>query len=145
MPTAQITVVIRRPVEEVFSYVTEKRYAGNLNPNLETMEGDSGPMRVGSKWVEVERSGKGTSRIEHEVIRMVPNRRLVLNIREMGILANHVISFEPIKEGTQLTDEFGFTAGGLLKIATPLLYFWGKRFMRSYLNKLREVCEAEVA
>lgn len=141
-----VTDVIKRPVEEVFAYMTEFDRARQWNPNLEEIIGHSGPVKVGSTWVEIERSWGNKSKLEHEVLELVPNKRIVLRVKASGFSMIHSSTFEPAGTDTRVTSTVDYTISGFLKtlkIIGPLPNYMIGRYMKKYLRWFKQACEAE--
>ena len=143
MRSAEVSSLIHRPLEEVFAFLTEVDTARRWNPNLEDFEGDTGPARVGSKWVEVERSWGSTSRIEHEVLEVESKRRVVIMVTGGAFSGKHTMSLSPEDGNTRVSSALEYDVSGPLRLFGPMLNPMTKRYMRKHLSWFKEACEAE--
>ena len=118
MPGHAASIVIHRPVEEVFEYMDDVSREHEWQPQLEEAEQlPPGPAGVGTRRRYVsEFMGR---RVENTYVirRYEPNRRVVLETTEDSTLnATTDIRWESIPGGTRLTTSVDGSAKGALRL-----------------------------
>ena len=77
MTTITGSILIRRPIEQVFDFVADERNEPVYNPQMRSVEKTTpGPIGVGTVWQVVMASGKRSTPFELEVTEYVRPRRL---------------------------------------------------------------------
>ena len=142
MAKVEQSVVINRPVEEVFEFVTNyENHPLWRSETVEAMQTSSGPTAVGSMGVEViqvlGRRFEGTAVItEYE-----PNR--VLSARAVSapfpIEGSHIV--ESVEDGTRYTFVAEAEPGNFLGIAEPILVRMAERQIETNLSNLKDLLE----
>ena len=124
METIASSIIVQRPVAEVFAFVTDARN----NPLWQASSGlrqirqePESPVGVGTRiteaWHFMGRDAETTS----EVTAYEPNRTYTRSdIGGGGPIKRGTYTFEPVAEGTRWTSETLIQAGGLFAIAEPL-------------------------
>lgn len=125
MQTLTHTIIVQRPVEEVFAFVTDAR--NNLlwqskSGLQKTQQLPDGPVGVGTRitetWSFMGRMAEDAS----EVTTYEPNRKYTrTTIGNSGPIRGGEFTFEPVAEGTRWSSVIHVQAGGLFAIAEPLL------------------------
>ena len=145
MPGHEASVVIHRPVEDVFEYMDDISHEHEWQPRLAEWEQiPSGPAAVGTRRRYVsEFMGR---RVENTyVIRTYePNRRLLLETTEdSSISTTTEIRWKPVPGGTQVTMSVDGRAKGALRLV-PLRVLEAafNRDVNSALARLKETLEA---
>ena len=136
--------VIHRPPAAVYAYLADPQSAANWNPLLERVEGDKGPLRVGSRWVEYERRHGQTRGTTHEVVELEPERRVGISVSSGGLSGLHVIVLEPRGEDTLVTSTFDYELSGAMRLMSPAVALFGRRYLAQYLARFKRGCEAAV-
>ena len=144
MGKLEVSVVIKRPVEEVFSFVNnpanEPLWSSGL---VESSQISEGPVGVGTQMREVNRIlGK---RIEHiyEITEYEPNRGYSCKSISGPFPWRGAYTFEPVKGGTRVTMTGEFQRiGSVFKLAEPLITRMAKRQFQADFNNLRDLMEA---
>jgi hypothetical protein len=71
------SILIRRPIEQVFDFVADERNEPVYNPKMRSVEKTTpGPIGIGTLWHVVMESGKRSSPLELEVTEYARLRRL---------------------------------------------------------------------
>jgi uncharacterized protein YndB with AHSA1/START domain len=125
MTTITQSIVVERPVEEVFAFVTDAKNnprwqsAAGLERNHQEPEDSVGVgTRITEGWRFMGRTNESTS----EVTEYEPNRKYTRRlIAGTSPITHGEYTFEPVAEGTRWTFEVTIQANGLLAIAEPLL------------------------
>ena len=122
--TIRNSIVINRPVDEVFAFVTDPATTPQWQANLVRSEIlTPGPMRAGTQVLEVRRLGKSESQAVWEVTAYEPPaRRGYVYPKGFGpIRQSGVTTFEPVEGGTLLRFTAHIEARFPLNLLLPLL------------------------
>ena len=141
MPSKSIETTIAKPVSEVYRFLTDDGDARQWNPSLEGIEGDSGPLKPGARWVELEKSWGRVSRTHHEVVELVPDQRLVVGVANGGFRGIHTISLDGIGDSTQVVSKLDYQFSGSIRLLSPIISLFMKRYMTKYLTWFKDACE----
>ena len=116
MPSARHSVIIRRPVADVFAFVADGENAPQWRPGVLDIQRVSGQgqgavYRQGVK-------GPGGRRIaaDYEVTAYEPDRRLAFKATAGPVRPSGDFSFEEMAEGTRLTFSLDAELSGLKKL-----------------------------
>ena len=141
MLKVEIRGEIRRPVEEVFAYLTDPAKAPEWRSGLECRADPPGPIRVGSKIHTVlrflGRRIEGTA----EVTELVQDKKLVQKTNSPFPLELTCLA-EPTADGTKVTLEAVGEPGGFFKVAESVLVRVVKKQGQAELKTLKELLEA---
>jgi carbon monoxide dehydrogenase subunit G len=114
------TVTIRRPVEEVFSFLADFENVPKWNYAIaETRKVSEGPVGVGSRYQQVRTIPKPATE-GFEVTAYEPESRLSIQGTLGPFQASLEYELAPAAEGTQVTNAVELQAGGALKLVAPL-------------------------
>src|SRR5438876_1153889 len=114
------SVVICRPVDEVFTFVTDMRNVTRWTPACEIRQVGQGPMAVGARFVQVgEILGR---RIEAttEVTEYTPSAVFAFKTVSGPIPLSNTFRFIEVNEGTRIEVVGEGEPGSLFKLAGPL-------------------------
>lgn len=144
MINVETSVVIDRPLEEVFEYVDD------TNNDLKWQEGvfeskqtPEGPVEVGTKVSQAFKFLGKRFETTFEVTEYNPNRRVRYKALSGPIKFESGTSFEQVEGGTKLTLELDADVGGIFKLAEPLVARNAKeQWERSFAN-LKGILEAD--
>ena len=145
MPVQARSIVIRRPVDEVFAYMDDVSREPEWQPQLiEAEQLPPGPTTVGTRRRYVsEFMGK---RLENTYVVKVyePNRRLVVESTSDSVLdATSDIRWEPVDEGTRVTMALdGRPRGALRFLPARVLESTFENEVVTTLKRLKERLEA---
>jgi uncharacterized protein YndB with AHSA1/START domain len=143
MATFEINLVIHRPIEEVFAFISN---AENLPrwraATLEITPISGGSPDVGSlfrgRFAFLGRPFEGNL----EVIRHEPPRRYATRLTKGPFPLEAHYTLESNNEGTRLTLVIQGEPGGFFKLAEPLVVSMARRSYESDLHNLKEMLEA---
>jgi uncharacterized protein YndB with AHSA1/START domain len=144
MATFEINLVIHRPIEDVFAFLSN---AENLPrwraATLEVKPISSGAPSVGSvfkgRFTFLGRPFDGNL----EVIAREPYHRYATKMVEGPFPLEAHYTLEPVEGGTQLTLMIQGEPGGFFKLAEPLVVSMARRSYESDLHNLKEMLEAQ--
>ena len=144
MAKLEHSVVINRPVEEVFEFMTnienEKLYRTDL---LESEQTSEGPFGVGTTTCEVSQFLGRKVETTGEVTEFVKNMVVATKSTSGSIPYKFRTSFEPVERGTKVTVEFEIEIGGFFKMAESFVIKMGMRQTEKDINTLKKMLEAE--
>jgi uncharacterized protein YndB with AHSA1/START domain len=144
MARIEINLVIDRPVEEVFAFVSNSENLPRWRSTvLECKKTSKGPLGVGgtfsSRLTFLGRQFDGNIVVtEHE-----PNRIYASKMAEgpFPLATRYVL--EPVENGTHVSFVVEGAPGGFFKFAEPLVVSMAKRAYEADLHNLKEMLEAQ--
>lgn len=141
---AEASVVISRPVEEVFAFSTDaEKIAMWAGPVTEAKQTSDGPLGVGSTSTRVTQMlGR---RIEHdyEVTEYEPNVRYSAKTTSGALPIEEHLSFEAVEGGTKVTVAGDVDATGFFKLAEPIVNRIIKRQVEHDVKTLKDLLEVQ--
>ena len=144
MVTIEFNLVINRPVEEVFAFVSNSENLPRWRSTvLEVKKTSEGPLGVGStfrgRFTFLGRQFDGNL----EVTAHEPNQVYVSKMAEGPFPIETRYTFEPVENGTHVTFVVEGAPGGFFKLAEPLVVSMAKRTYNTDLQNLKEMLEAQ--
>jgi uncharacterized protein YndB with AHSA1/START domain len=137
----QTTVQLSRPVEQVFSFLTDPEKLMMWQSNLvKAVILTSGPLRLGSRFREVRRLGPRETEVQGEVSEFELNQRLATKTSTTP----HVrvsYSLAPEQAGTRLSYKFEMLPTGLVWLLQPMILGSIKKDTASDFEKLKQLLE----
>ncbi len=123
MPSAKYSVVIERPVPEVFSYVVDGTRASTWRPSVADIRLASGtPGQVGARY---EQGMKGPGRripADYELTEVVPNRLIAFKVTAGPARPEGRYEFAQEGEGTRVTFGLNWEPKGIKeKLMSPMV------------------------
>jgi uncharacterized membrane protein len=138
------SIEIKRPVVQVFAYVTDM---GNLPKWVREMQEiqhtSPGPMGLGTTLKGVYKvMGQRmawTSKIkEYEL-----NKKWGESISSGSMLSEELLTFDPIEGGTRFTIVYDMQVGGFLKLLAPLMVSTMRKQTTANLARLKGILETQ--
>lgn len=144
MPDIQDSVIITKPVEEVFSFAANMDNSTQIMENVVSIEKlTEGPVQVGSKFKETReiRGRKASSIIEFT--EFVPNERYVVKSEANGLKVIYYYDFKPTVEGGTKVNFQGdiHTSGIIMKLTKPIIRKILKKEDGDHLKQLKRLIE----
>jgi uncharacterized protein YndB with AHSA1/START domain len=144
MARVEASVVISRPVEEVFAFATNPENDSLWQTGGQDMGSTyDGPIGVGAK-------AKGESqylgqRFEwtSEITEYEPNKKMRSKFAFGSIVAQMGMAFDPVEGGTKVTMDIEGEIGGFFKLAEPIVIRIIQRDFQASLANLKDILEAE--
>lgn len=125
METFTTSIIVERPVEEVFAFTTDARHNPlwqSARGLKETRQEPDGPVGVGTRITETWSFMGRTMEDASEVTEYEPNRKYTrTSIGKGGPIKGGTYLFELVAEGTRWSAITQVQAGGIFAIAEPLL------------------------
>jgi uncharacterized protein YndB with AHSA1/START domain len=138
-----IETEIKRPVAEVFAYVTDPAKLATWQTNtVSAVAEDGAPVHVGTRFREVH-LGPGGRQLSSlvEVSELVPDRVFALRTIEGPLPVDARISVEPTEGGTRLRFNVKGEPTGPLRFLQPVMRMALKRQFREHCATLKRVME----
>lgn len=144
MATFEIKLVINRPIEEVFAFISNPENLPRWRASsLEVRKNSPGPLRVGSvvsgRFTFLGRPFDGNL----EIIAYEPHQRYATRMVEGPFPLEAHYTLEPAENATRLTMIVQGETGGFFKLAEPLVVSMAKRSYETDLHNLKEMLEAQ--
>lgn len=144
MADIQDSVVINKPVEEVFSYASNMENSMNIMVNVVEIEKlTEGPLQVGSRFKETReiRGRKASSVIEF--IEYAPNKSYAVKSETNGLKVVYYYDFLPADGGGTKVEFKGdiHTTGLVMKLTKPIIRRILKKEDGDHLKQLKTVLE----
>ncbi len=142
MVDASDSIVIDRPVEEVFAYVTNVVNDPAWHTDvLEAQQTSAGPIGVGTVWHARFKPAMGISDGDMEVVTFEPNRLQVMK-GDIGPMHPTLTYFlEPSDGGTTFTRHVQISVSGWMKIMSPMMGMMLPKQNKGFLANLKRVLE----
>ena len=144
MVNAEASVVIQRPVEEVFGVVQDvSKIPMWQSVMVEGRQLTDGPFGVGTKLVM---SGSLLGKrfdIEAEIIEHEPNRSFVSKSTGGPLEMTSRLACEPVEGGTRFIQQVEGQAHGFFKVGYPVLTRVARRQLENSAATLKDLLEAD--
>jgi len=142
MADMEVSIVINRPIGEVFALLTDEE--NNVKWRSGTVEAEKtspGPIRVGTTYRMVNSAFGRRIEGEAEVVEYEPNRKYATR-NVSGISIETQRTFEPVAGGTRVTFAVKADLASFFQLAEPLVASMGKRRLESDVADLKELVES---
>ena len=144
MARNEIKIVINRPIEEVFAFVSNSENLPRWrSTSLEVKKTSEGPLGVGGtfrgRFTFLGRQFDGNV----EVTAHEPNRVYASKMAEGPFPLETGYTLEPVENGTHVTFVAEGEPGGFFKLAEPLVVSMARRVYTTDLQNLKEMLEAQ--
>ena len=144
MVNMEVSIVINRPVDEVFTYLIDlEKNVIWRSGTVEAKKTSSGPIGLGTTYRMVNSAFGRRMEGEAEVTEYESNRRYVTKNRS-GVPIETERIFEPVGMGTKVTFVIKAELAGFFQLAEPLVAGMGKRRLESDVADLKDLIESGV-
>ena len=142
---SKVTVItINRPIEEVFTYVSNLQNGTEWQDSLvEAHRQTNGPLGVGSRFTSVRKFIGRKVESEVEFITYEPHKKIVFKSLSGPSPFEQTFLFEPVSSGTRLTAVFKIQTTGWMGLAEPLVASRIKREMEQSFSTLKANLECQ--
>jgi carbon monoxide dehydrogenase subunit G len=138
------TVTVDRPVDEVAKYLSDFRTTEQWDPHTARCEReDTGPLGVGSRFVNTQRIGPLRSKYTYEITEFEPGRRVVLHSKSGSADLTDSMSFAGDANRSSVTYVAEVQLKGVARAGEPLFRLLmnrladdGARGMKDALHRL---------
>jgi len=137
------SIIIEKPLEEVFEYASSMEHAPKYMPAVNRMERLTwDEVGVGSKFRETRWIRGKEVEAEVEIIKFEPNRSFSTKTNSNGLVTIYEYNFEEIVEGTQVQFKaYVQTKGFMMKLTKGLLVKMLSAEEDGHLRNLKELLE----
>jgi uncharacterized protein YndB with AHSA1/START domain len=137
------SIMIDRPVEEVFAYVTDTSNDPAWHTDiLEARRAADGPIGTGTRWHTRFKPFMGVSEGDQEVVAIEPNRMEVQRgvAGPMNVTLTYL--FEPADGGTRFTRRVQIKMSGIMRLMEPFMQWVdAPKRNRRFVANLKRVLE----
>jgi uncharacterized membrane protein len=145
MAKVEVSVVINRPVEEVFTFMRDiKNWLKWQSGMLEAEQSSEGPVGVGTTYQGVNEFLGRRMEWTSEIIAFEQDKLVEQRIKSGPMLLEQFVKFEPVEGGTKLTLGGEGETGGLFKLAEPMVNRRMQKEMEGNISNLKDILEAQV-
>jgi uncharacterized protein YndB with AHSA1/START domain len=143
MARAEISTTIKRPVEDVFTVVSNPESSPKWSSaSLESTKTSAGPIGVGTTTRAVSKFLGRRIESEMEITEFEPNRRFAWQSTSGPFPIQATVTFEGVNGGTRVNATIEAEPGGFFKVAEPLIVSIAKRQFQSDFDNLKDLMEA---
>src|SRR5215203_5511418 len=143
--TMESTVIIERPVEEVFGFVLDLTNIPSTDPSVRSVEKTSeGPIGAGTTFL-MRQEAPPVGKVREATVRYTavePHRNIEFEAMVGPITPTAKLTFEQANGGTKVTFRGEPNPVGPLKIISPLISYQGQRMWDKRLAGLKSTLEA---
>jgi uncharacterized protein YndB with AHSA1/START domain len=144
MVKVEVSVVINRPVEEVFAFVTRIENWNQWDAQLaEVKKTSEGPVGVGTTCQEVRHFMGRRMESTNEITEYEPNRKLSFKSTSGPFPVEGGYTFESVEGGTKFTVKGQAETGGFFKLTDPIVRRAVKGQLETINANLKELLEAQ--
>ena len=140
----EVTIHLNRPVEQVFAFLADTRKLSTWQSNLiENEQLTEGPLRVGTRFREVRRTGPSQSEIRGEITDFESNKRFsTKTITKPQVTVSY--AFERENGGTRLNYKFVMLTSGIMRLLEPMIAGSIKKDTELDFQKLKSILESSL-
>ena len=140
----ETSVVINRPIEEVFAFVTDVEKMPQWSAELvEAKKTSEGPVGVGTTFSAVAKVLGKRMENDHEVSEYEPNSKFAFKPTSGPVQLEIEYTFESVAGGTKFTVVAEAETGGFFKLAAPILARTMQRQYKTNFANLKDLLEAQ--
>ena len=144
MIRAEQSVVINRPIDEVFRYVSNiESWAQWAAEMVEVKNISAGPVGRNTTFTAVVKFLGQRIENEHVVTEYKPGSRLAITVSSGTVRGKAVFSFKTVEGGTEVTEAMEAETGGVFKVADPIVTRMVQRQYAANLENLKDLLEAQ--
>jgi len=140
----EFTIYLNCPVNQVFAFLADSKNLPDWQSNLiENEQLTEGPVRVGTNFREVRRTGPRQSEIQAEVtVYDEVNKRFgIKTITKPEVTINYALESEA--GGTRINYKFVMLTGGMMRLLEPLLAGSIKKDTDLDFQRLKRILESQ--
>jgi len=136
------SITIDRPVDEVWSYVTDVTNDPAWHTDiLEATRTSEGPIGTGTVWHARFKPAMGISEGDMRVVTFEPNRRQVMKGDIGPMHPTLTYQVEPSNGGTRFTRRVQIQVSGWMKVFSPMMGMMLPKQNKGFLANLKRVLE----
>jgi uncharacterized protein YndB with AHSA1/START domain len=143
MAKLEESVVINRPIEEVFAFVADpEKMPEWMSDLLEAKQTSEGPLDVGATVTAVAHPLGRRIPSTQEIIEYNPNDKFAYKSTSGPVASKDEFIFEPVAGGTKVTRLTEVELGGFFRLAEPLAVRMLRRQFETNFAQLKDLLEA---
>jgi uncharacterized protein YndB with AHSA1/START domain len=144
MITKETSIVINRPVKQVFAVMADARNQPQWDPGLlEARLMPDGPVSIGTKITEVRKFMGRTSENTGEVVEFEPNARITRkSVDSPSMTVMGTLTFTSTSNGTKVSWRWDLQFSGFFTLVGPLIANGMKKGAEASLQGLKEMLES---
>ena len=135
------SVVINKPVAEVFAFVTDSGNTTQWQGGVEAVIPDGPPNVVGSKYTEVRKFMGQEMRSVLEITAFEPDSKWAAKVVKGPVPYEVTATFEPVGEGSKMTTRVEGEPKGFFKVAQGVLAGQLEKALEEDGNRLKKILE----
>jgi uncharacterized membrane protein len=140
----EASITVRRPIEEVFAWVTDLTHSPVWQANLsEVRKLTDGPLGVGTRYALVREFMGRRMEATNEFVAYEPNRMISFRLTSGPMPGRGTYEFEATLDGTEVTSRVELEPTGLSRLASPLIAASLRREIKAGLPVLKELLERQ--
>ncbi|MFQ5594038.1 MAG: SRPBCC family protein [Anaerolineae bacterium] len=144
MARIEASVVINRPIEEVFAFVTDSEKMSHwMSELVEAKQTSEGPVGVGTTYMAVATPLGRRAESTQEVVEYEPNRKFAFKSTSGPVASKDNYTFESVAGGTKVTRVAEAETGGFFRLAEPLAVRMMQRQFKTNFAHLKDLLEAQ--
>ena len=138
----EVTIHLNRPVQQVFAFLADSKNLRTWQSNLiENEQLTEGPLRAGTRFREVRRTGPRLSEIQAEITDFESNKGFATKtITKPQVTVSYSLDGE--NGGTRLNYKFVMQTSGLMRLLEPLIAGSIKKDTELDFQKLKRILES---
>ena len=139
------SIVIQRPIEEVFAFLADQTNAPHWQSGLlEVRRTTDGPLGVGTKHTAVRKFMGRRLEATNEYVVYEPNKEVTFKGTAGSAEFQHSYITESTPDGTNLVSRMKMESKGLFGLAEPLITRSLRREFAHSLSELKDILESRV-
>lgn len=143
MARFEASVVINRPIEEVFAYVIDIKNMPQWAGFPEVEQTSEGPVGVGTTARGVSQFLGQRMEWTMEITEYEPNRKIKEKITSGPMSMEASVTFEPVEGGTRYTQVGEGEVAGLFRMAAPVVNRMMQKQLEGNLANLKDILETQ--
>lgn len=137
------SIVIKRPIEEVFAFLADQTNAPRWQSGLlEVRRTTDGPLGIGTKHTAVRKFMGRRVEASNEYVVYEPNKEVTFTGTANSADFKHSYITESTAEGTKVTSKMEMESKGLFGLAEPLITPSLRREFVASLGELKDMLES---
>ncbi len=141
MFTVEQSIIINRPIEDVFAYVTTPSNIPKWRPDVLEINGANGSVAVGARFEELV-NFMGRKSFTMQVIEYQPNQREVIRaVAGPNVRPTQTFQLEATASGTRLSVSAQVRTSGLFRLMEPMMPTMFRKTWAQYLSNLKQILE----
>lgn len=138
------SVTINRPLEAVFTYVTDiEKLPQWMSELVEAKQDSDGPVSVGTTISAVAKPLGRRAESTQEVVAYDPKKKFAIKSTSGPVQNEDTFTFRPVVGGTEVTRTTTGETAGFFRLAEPLVNRMLKRQFETNLANLKDLLESQ--